>query len=159
SKRRLEELAAVDTSTLDDAKRAQHLAKQNKHRAAVEECERRGRTSIVTTNPFAALMKFPDGAGLPGHRVTAMAAGGKARFIVPLLVTADTNDYGLLHDAVDATLKMLSRIGVPQSTPLSVAADAGYCSQADLAYAAQVRGRIDILVDGSQEPENRTRLF
>jgi hypothetical protein len=159
SRKRLEELAAVDTSTLDDAARAAHEAKQDKHRAAVEECEKRGRTSIATTNPSAALMKFPDGAGLPGHRVTAMAAGVKARIIVAILVTADTNDYGLLEDAVDATLKMLSRIGVPENTPLSVAADAGYCSQADLAYASSVRGRIDILVDGAHEPDKRTRFF
>lgn len=63
-----------------------------KHEDAVALCEQRGTTSVVLTNPAAALMKFPTGAGLPGHRVTVTAAGQKARFIVAVLVDAATND-------------------------------------------------------------------
>ena len=156
SKKRLAELAAIDESVLSEAERERHRAKVAKHTKAVAECEARGRTSIVTTNPSAALMKFPDGAGLPGHRISAMAAGVKTRFLVAVLVTADTNDYGLLEPVVAETEKALARAGVPGDTKLQIAADAGYCAQADLAFAERVRDRIDLLVDGAREPKNRT---
>jgi len=159
SKRRLAELAAVDENGLSEAEQARHRAKVAKHTQAVAECEARGRTSIVTTNPSAALMKFPDGAGLPGHRISAMAAGVKARFLVAVLVTADTNDYGLLEPVVAETEKTLARAGVPGDARLQLAADAGYCAQADLAFAERVRDRIDVLIDGVREPENRSRCF
>ncbi len=54
---------------------------------------------------------------------------------------------------------MLSRIGVPTSAKRQVAADAGYCAQADLAFAARVRERIDILIEGTTDPESRTKFF
>ena len=159
SKKRLAELATVDESALSEEERIAHRAKVDKHRNAVAECEKRDRTSIVTTNPSAALMKFPDGAGLPGHRISTMAAGVKARFIVAVLVTAETNDYGTLESIVEATLKMLSGIGMPADTKLQVAADAGYCAQADLAYADRVREHIDLLIDGTHDSEGRSRFF
>lgn len=159
SKKRLAELAAVDESTLSETEREQHRAKIAKHTKAVAECEERGRTSIVTTNPSAALMKFPDGAGLPGHRISAMAAGVKARFLVAVLVTADTNDYGLLEPVVAEAEKTLARAGVPCDAKLQIAADAGYTAQSDLAFAERVRDRIDLLVDGARESESRTRFF
>ena len=159
SKKRLTELASVDESALSEAEREEHRAKIAKHTKAVAECEARGRTSIVTTNPSAALMKFPDGAGLPGHRISAMAAGVSARFLVAVLVTADTNDYGLLESVVAEAEKTLARVGVPSDAKLQIAADAGYSAQADLAFAERVRDRIDLLVDGAREPENRTRFF
>jgi hypothetical protein len=146
SKRRLSELAAVDEQALGEAEREQHRAKVAKHRQAVAECEARRRTSIVTTNPSAALMKFPDGAGLPGHRISAMAAGVEARFVVAVLVSADTNDYGLLEPIVTETTRVLARSRVSEDTPLQVAADAGYCARAALAFAERVRARIDILI-------------
>lgn len=149
SQKRLKELAAVDESQLSEADREQHREKVQKHTSAVTECERRGRTSIVTTNPSAALMKFPDGAGVPGHRISTMAAGMRTRLIVAVLVTADTHDYGMLEPIVDETQKMLARIGVPDDEKLQAAADAGYCSQADLAFAERVRDRIDLLVNGT----------
>jgi transposase len=158
SKKRLEELTAVDEAALSEAERAKHREKLEKHRSAVAECQQRERTSIVTTNPSAALLKFPDGAGLPGHRVSTMAAGMKARFIVAVLVTAESNDYGTLESIVDETARVLAKIGIPDETKLQVAADAGYCAQADLAFADRVRERIDILVDGTTAPESR-RFF
>lgn len=161
SQKRLEELAAVEVDKLSEAERATHQAKVDKHRKAVAECEARGRTSIVTTNPSAALMKFPDGAGLPGHRISAMAAGVKERLIVAVLVTADTNDYGMLEPLVDVTRKTLAGVGIADDAKLQVAADAGYCSQEDLAFAERVRDSTDILVDGAHVPDNpsRSRFF
>lgn len=159
SKKRLAELAAVEESALSEPEREAHRAKVAKHTKAVAECEARGRTSIVTTNPSAALMKFPDGAGLPGHRISAMAAGVKARLVVAVLVSADTNDYGLLEPIVRETTRVLARSGVSENTPLQLAADAGYCARADLAFAERVRDRIDILVAGAETPEGRAGLF
>jgi transposase len=159
SKKRLQELASVDESALSDEERAKHRAKVEKHTSAVGECEKRGRASIVTTNPSAALMKFPDGAGLPGHRVSAMAAGMRARLIVGVLVTADNHDYGMLESVVGETRRLLARIGVPDDAKLQVAADAGYCAQADLAFAERVRDRTDILINGVHEPQTGGRFF
>jgi transposase len=159
SKKRLKELRTVDENALSHSALAEHRAKIAKHEKAVAECEKRGRTSIVRTNPSAALMKFPDGAGLPGHRVTAMAAGVKARFIVAVLVTCDVNDYGMLRPIVDETKKMLPRIGVADGTKLQVAADSGYSAKADLDFAYRVREGIDILVDGAHEPVNQRGHF
>ncbi|MGH7288184.1 MAG: transposase [Myxococcota bacterium] len=159
SQRRLVELAAVDPGGLSESERGKHRAKVEKHTCAVAECEARGRTSIVTTNPSAALMKFPDGAGLPGHRISAMAAGVQARFVVAVLVTADTNDYGLLEPIVAETSRVLVRSGVSEDAPLQVAADAGYCARSDLAFAERVRERIDILVDGAEAPAGRSGRF
>lgn len=157
STKRLAELVAVDESALSHADRDAHRAKVEKHTRAVGECEARGRTSIVTTNPSAALMKFPDGAGLAGHRISTMAAGVQARLVVAVLVSANTNDYGLLEPIVEETEKQLAQIGVPPDAKLQIAADAGYCAQADLAFAARVRDRIDLLIDGAQRPERPTR--
>jgi transposase len=159
SKRRLAELAAVDEQGLGEAERERHREKVAKHTRAVAECEARGRSSVVTTNPSAALMKFPDGAGLPGHRISAMAAGVQARFVVAVLVSADTNDYGLLEPIVRETTRVLARSGVSEPTRLQVAADAGYCARADLAFAEGVRARIDLLIDGAETPAGRSGLF
>ncbi len=159
SKKRLAELATVDENALSEADLQTHRAKVEKHTSAIAECERRGRTSIVTTNPSAALMKFPDGAGLPGHRVSAMAAGVQARFIVAVLVTADPTDYGMLEPVVNAARKMFSRIGVPAEAKLQVAADAGYCSRADLKFAERVRERVDLLVAGADQLDTHPRFF
>lgn len=159
SKKRLTELAAIDESTLTGAEREQHQEKVRKHRQAVAECEARGRASVVTTSPSAALMKFPDGAGLPGHRVSAVAAGMQTRFVVAVLVTADTNDYGLLESIVAEAEKTLGRAGVPEGARLQLAADAGYTAQSDLAFAERVRDRIDVLIDGAQGSETRSQFF
>lgn len=159
STKRLKELASVDEGTLTDVDRDKHRSKVEKHKNAIAECERRGRTNIVTTNPSAALMKFPDGAGLPGHRISTMAAGVQARFIVAVLVNAEMNDYGTLESIVEATSSALSRVGVPPQAKLQVAADAGYSAQTDLAFADRVRDRVDILVEGAQEPQRRPQFF
>lgn len=159
SKKRLRELAEVDIDKLSDEERAQHRAKVEKHTTAVTECEKRDRASIVTTNPSAAMMKFPGGAGgMPGHRVSAMAAGVQARFIVAVLVTADPTDFGMLEPVVEATRKSLAEIGLAQRK-LQIAADAGYSARADLAYAERVRAQSDILVDGTHDADSHTRFM
>ena len=139
SKKRLVELAAVEVDALSQAEREAHGLKVEKHRSAVAACEARGRTSIVTTNPSAVLLKFPDGAGMPGHRISAMAAGVQARLIVAVLVTADTHDYGLLEPLVAETRKVLADSGVCAEARLQIGADAGYCDRVDLAFAERER--------------------
>jgi len=153
STKRLGELAAVDPAKLGEAQRAEHLAKVKKHEDALALCEQRGATSVVLTNPSAALMKFPTGAGLPGHRVTVTAAGQKSRLIVAVLVDAATNDYGKLGDAVRAARDALVKAGLPEGVPVQAAADAGYWSEADLVFAAQARDWADVLV-ADPAPEN-----
>ncbi len=159
SKKRLAELAAVDVDALSEAERETHREKVEKHTQAVVACEARGRTSIVTTNPAAVLLKFPDGAGAPGHRISAMAAGVQARFIVSVLVSADTHDYGLLEPLVLETRKVLARSGVAAEAKLQIAADAGYCARADLAFAERVRDEIDILIAGTEPSQRRAECF
>jgi transposase len=146
SKKRLAELAAVDVAQLDATAREQHEAKLTKHRHAVEQCEARGRASIVTTNESAALMKFPDGAAMPGHRITVTAAGISERFVVGVLVDADTNDYGKLGPALEKAREVLLRAGVPSDMRLQAAADAGYTAVEDYAFAAANRSWVDVLV-------------
>lgn len=153
STKRLRELAAMDPARLPEAQHAEHAAKVKKHQEALALCEERGTTSVVLTNPSAALMKFPTGAGLPGHRVTVTAAGQKERFIVAVLVDGATNDYGKLGDAVRAARAALVKAGLPEDVPVQVAADAGYWSEADLAFAATERDWADILV-ADPEPGN-----
>jgi hypothetical protein len=103
SKKRLTELETLDATKLDESARAEHEAKTHKHRSTLAECEKRGRTNVVLTNPSASLMKFPSGAGLPGHRVSVTAAGVRARIVVAVLIDADTNDYGKLDDMLRRT--------------------------------------------------------
>jgi transposase len=146
STKRLKELAALDAVKMPEAQREEHAAKVEKHTEALALCEQRGTTSVVLTNPSAALMKFPTGAGLPGHRVTVTAAGQQGRFVVAVLVDAATNDYGKLGEAVRAAREALVRAGLPEDVPVQAAADAGYWSEADLAFAVREREWADVLV-------------
>lgn len=146
SKQRLVELAAVDVATLDAAARAKHDKKVHKHQTAVAECEARQRTNIVTTNESAALMKFPSGAGLPGHRITVTAAGVKQRFVVGVLVDAATNDFGKLGPALEQAREVLSQAGMADDVRLQAAADAGYTAVEDYAFADANRSWVDVLV-------------
>ncbi len=146
SKKRVEELSKVDVAALGPDERAAHDAKLEKHQAAVARCEREDRPNFVTTNESAALMKFPNGAGMPGHRVTVTAAGVSERLVVSVLVDAATNDYGKLEAAVAQAREALERAEVPLKAPLMFTADAGYCSHSDLAFAEKTRVA-DVLID------------
>lgn len=163
SKERLEELAKVDVEALSPTEKVEIAEKIEKHRTAVAECEAKDRTSIVVTNGSAALMKFPSGAGLPGHRVTVTAAGVSERFVVGVLVDADANDSGKLEAALCEARSVLARAGAP-TTGLQAAADAGYFSEKDLEFAAKNRDWVDVLVtEGAAAratlPTKEPRLF
>jgi len=119
SQKRLAELAAVDGSALSTADPETHRASVEKPACAASECETGARTSIVTTNLSAALLKVPDGSGLPGHRISTMVAGAQARFLIEILFSADTNDDGLLEPIVEKTEKRLGRSAVCPATQSS----------------------------------------
>lgn len=146
STKRLQELAAVDPRDLPRSERREHAAKLKKHREALALCAERSVSNVVLTSPAAALMKFPSGAGLPGHRVTVTASGQSTRFVISVLVDAATNDYGKLEGAVRQARDALLRAGVPEESMLQFAADAGYWSEDDLSFALRSREWADILV-------------
>lgn len=72
-------------------------------------------TSVVLTNPAAALMKVSTGAGLPGHRVTVVVSGQTRRFVGGLLLDAATSGDGTLAGAVRETRRVLTAAGLPPS--------------------------------------------
>jgi transposase len=155
---RLRELASVVLDELNAEQRSTHEAKVRKHEQALAQCAERGAASVVLTSPSAALMKFPSGAGLPGHRATVVASGQTSRFVVGVLVDAATNDYGKLESAVQAARGVLERAGLPPGARLQIAADAGYWSEADLVFAAKNRADVDVLIadpraDSATEPK------
>lgn len=161
---RLAELERADISALTNEDREKHDSKVKKHREALKRCEELGRPNIVTTNNSAGLMKFPSGAGLPGHRVTVVASGLKTRMAVSLMIDSSANDYGKLEPAVKELKAVLARAGVPPGTPLQIAADAGYWCEADLRFAAQQRLEgTDLLVNDPEkaldERGRRARYF
>ncbi|WP_227027878.1 IS1182 family transposase [Corallococcus soli] len=162
SKERLEELARQDVDALEPQARQVHAAKVHKHTEAVRLCQQRGASSVVLTSPAAALMKFPSGAGLPGHRATVAACGQQARLVVGVLLDAAAVDYGHLEDAVREARRVLLKAGMPQQACLQVAADAGYGSKADLVFAQSEASWVDVLVAEPQaagEPTGAGGLF
>jgi len=158
SKKRLDELAAVDRSALDEPARAAHDAKVAKHEAALAVCQASGRTNVVLTNEAAGLLKFPSGASAPGHRITAVASGVKSRFVIGVLVDADGHDYGKLGPAAQKAKDVLDGLGLRADQRLVMAADAGYSSAADLAFASAHADWVDVLV-AVPGPENRSSRF
>lgn len=159
STRRLAELAKLDTERLTGEELKKHEGKIEKHREGLEACERLGRSSFVKTNESAALMKFPNGAAAPGHRVTVTASGLKTRFVLSVMIDASTNDYGKLGPAVSEMKAVLARCGVPPGTEFQIAADPGYWSEEDLAFAHGERPNgADILVaDPRRELDKRSK--
>jgi transposase len=153
SRARLKALAKVDSEALDEEGQARHAEKVAKHEAAVKQCEEAGCTSFSATTPSAALMKFPSGASLPGHRITATACCSDLRLVVSLLIDASPNDYGLLGPAVTETRTNLMKAGLPEHCPLEVAADAGYDSKTDLAFGEANRGWLRLLVALREEKD------
>ncbi len=156
SKKRLEELSAVDTGNLSDEERAEHDAKMHKHQAALERCEEEGRTSHSVTDPLAGLLKFPNGAALPGHRVTVASCGSDVRFVLSVLINAAPNDFGQLEGAVLATRDALLAAGVKPDRHgpwMQIAADPGYLSEADLRFADENRGWVDVLIHQPPPPK------
>jgi transposase len=145
SRLRVDELEAVDRSALSTKQQAIHDEKVVRHRAVIEKCVAEERTNVVLTNHSASLMKFPSGAALPGHRVTATATGVSERIIVSVLVDASTTDDGKLEDAVRNARLVLQQAGVPVEG-MQVAADAGYFCETDLEFASKNREWVDVLI-------------
>lgn len=164
SKKRLRELEAVDRSALSVKQSRIHAAKLARHRIVLEQCASQDRTNVVLTNDSAALMKFPHGAALPGHRITATAAGVSERIIVSVLVDASTNDDGKLESAVVDARAVLMQAGVPVEK-MQLAADAGYFCETDLEFASKNRTWVDVLIsegastDGGPIAQGRKGYF
>lgn len=158
SSSRLAELTKVDEAALDVEQRTRHEKSVAKHRAVVEWCEKEERTSLVRTSPSAGLLKFPYGAAAPGHRVTVTAAGASERIVIAVFLDAAPTDHGHLGPAVEGALATLTSVGVLEGQRPRVFADAGYCSMADLTYAADNAHRVDILVP-DQNAERETGYF
>ncbi len=157
SETRLEELAKADTAAMSEEERQVHEAKVGKHEAAVERCRREGRTGHSVTDPQAALMKFPNGASMPGHRITMTGSGATERFIVWVTVDGDPTDFGKLGPAVLAARDALIGAGVPVrkgAPPMQVAADGGYMSEDDLLFVfnERMKGRIDVVLPAPTPP-------
>jgi transposase len=151
SSERLEELAKVDLSTLDEQERARHEQKVRKHTQAVELCTQAGAKSVVLTSPASGLMQFPASTALPGHRVTVTASGVQSRLVVGVLINAAPNDMGLLQEAALEAWRVLVEAGLPKQAVLQMAGDAGYWSEADLAFATTNTHWVDLLVDEKAE--------
>lgn len=145
SRVRVAELEAVERTLLSPKKLIIHDKKLAKHRAVLAECAGQERTNIVLTNSSASLMKFPSGAALPGHRITATASGVSERIIVSVLVDESTTDDGKLGDAVRDARQVLHDAGV-SIEGMQVAADAGYFCETDLQFASQSREWVDVLI-------------
>jgi transposase len=146
STERLKELSKVDVSSLDDQSRAKHDASVKKHSDALAVCAKRGVTSFVTTNELAALMKFPSGASAPAHRATVIAAGASTRFVVGVLVDADSTDHGKLKESLEHARNVLDRLGLRSGQHLVAAADAGYWCDRDLQFAQEAVEWVDVLI-------------
>jgi transposase len=146
STERLKQLSSVDVSSLDDHAKAKHEASVQKHTAALAICDEREATSFVTTNEMAALMKFPSGASAPAHRATVISSGAATRFVVGVLVDADSTDHGKLRRALEHAREVLDRLGLRADQRLVAAADAGYWSDRDLSFAQEATDWADVLI-------------
>jgi transposase len=158
STKRLKELHAVDRTVLDEAAQARHDASIAKHTAGLAACEVRGMPSIVTTNPNASLMKFPSGASAPAHRMTVVASGASARFVIGVFVDADPTDHGKLGPALIHARATLDRLGLREDRRLTAAADAGYASDRDLQFAVDNRDWVDVLMPTIERFGNGRRV-
>jgi transposase len=146
STKRIEELEAQSIEGMTPEEQERRLEKLEKHRSAVAKCESEEKPNYVVTNPAAALMKFPNGAAMPGHRVTVTAAGSSLRLVVSLLIDAAGNDFGKLGPAVEKARAALTTAGVPSDAKLRLCADGGYTSEEDLLFALANRKTVEILL-------------
>jgi transposase len=155
AKARLKELAEVDVAQLTPEELAEHEAKALRHQDTVRLCDEQQRPNIVTTSPSAGLMKFPDGGAAPGHRGTVVAAGVSERLVIDVFVDGSGNDVGKLGPAIIRARQRLEAAGIPLEKPMQVAGDAGYFTAEDLAFAANNRTWVDILIDEARTAERR----
>lgn len=157
SRKRLKELAEVE-QPLQAEEQARHEDKVRKHEAALALCESAGRSHVVRTSPSATMIKFPDGAVLPGHHVTVAVAGLTARIVIAVLVDGDASDWGKLKPITEQAWANLLRAGMGP-TRLSVVADAGYTSRGDLEFAKQASAWADVIVPPPSREAKDPKFF
>lgn len=150
SEERLAELAKVDLTQLDEGQRQAHEDKVAKHEEAARRCTEEGRTSLSVTTPSAALLKFPSGAALPGHRVSVVAAGVKLRFVIAVVIGSAPTDHNLLPPLANEARRILEKAGM--QGPFQMAGDAGFLGQDDLAFAKEHREQMDVLINDPPQP-------
>lgn len=158
SKERIAELEAVDAESLTEAARLEREQKLSKHHDALKALDESGRTSMSVTDKQAALMKFPSGASLPGHRVQVGACRTDLRFVVSAFVDGSPTDCGMLERVTESVLAGLTAAGISITAHVpQVTADGGYVSEADLRYASTQRARVDLLVSALDAPTGYVR--
>ncbi|MBC7171785.1 MAG: IS1182 family transposase [Polyangiaceae bacterium] len=159
STKRLAELEANVPDVTDAEAVALHASKVRKHRDALARLTEEERTNVVLTNPSAGLMKFPSGASAPGHRVTVVASGVSQRIAIGLLIDASGSDNGKLGPAIANALTTLDELGIAKGKRIVVAADAGYFTERDLAWADAHRDRVDVLIhEAAKSQGGRTTM-
>lgn len=152
SKQRLAELEANPPAVDDPIATRAHQEKVAKHKAALAMCDEQGRTNLILTSPSAGLLKFPDGASAPGHRVSIVSSGSSSRIVVGLLIDPASSDFGKLGPLVETMSATFERLGIGRERPIVITADAGYFSEADLSWVDQNSDVYDVLIN---EPVGR----
>ena len=143
---RLVQLQKRDLAQLTEQEREAHEHSLTRNQAVLETCEQRGVASYVNGNELSALMKFPGGGAMPGHRLTVTAAGASERFVVGVLVDAAPTDVGKLPQAATQVLEVLEKAGVPPEQQRQLLADAGYWDAASLQFAQSIQERLRIWI-------------
>jgi hypothetical protein len=146
SKKRLEELESNPPNASNPEAVAHHASKVRKHKDALERLDAEERTNLVLTNPSAGLMKFPNGASAPGHRVTVVASGASHRIAIGILIDASGSDSGKLGPAIANVLATFDELDIARGQRVVVAADAGYFTERDLRWVDENRERVDVLI-------------
>lgn len=157
SRERLDQLKAQDLSTATDEEKHRARQKREKHELALRRCANEERTNVVLTNELAGLLKFPHGASLPGHRITAMASGLAVRFVVGVLIDASGHDYGKLKPIVEKTKQVLGQVDGLVLDKLSVVLDAGFFSSEDVLYAEQNADWLEAVIAPTPQPDAEDR--
>lgn len=133
--------AKAELDAAEKAARAEyeaHLAERAAKEAATGE-KLRGRkpkppapapeAKVNTSDPQSRTMKTKDGY-VQGYNAQAVA--NEDQVVVGAEVTDEHNDHGQLHPMIKACGDTLAEAGI-QDTPEALLADAGYCSQDNLA--------------------------
>ena len=144
SEKIVKQLTAKDTSELTPEQHERHDARLEKHTLAVKHCRDMDVTNFSTTDPLAALMKFPHGGSKPGHRLTTVVAGAAIRFCIAFYLSSKPTDHGLLRPTLEALRARMRGAGVPDDFVIKVAVDAGFCNEDDLAAAHTNTLQVDV---------------
>jgi transposase len=152
---KLKRLHKLDASQLDEQERIVHQQALARNQAVVDKCEQLGVASYVCSNELSALMKFPHGGALPGHRLTVTAAGASQRFVIGVLVDAAPTDVGKLPAAATQALQVLEQAGVPLDAQRQLLADAGYWDAPSLQFAQSIHERMQIWIADARPRSQR----